>query len=359
MSMWRCSLLCQGLCRHAERAAQSGQRSAHAGARRRARTPGSPSWRVRFTLSSLTRARGRGAQEGEPSHALYAKERAELLASLKRRAEKLHGALSELPGVSCNPPEGALYAMPRIRLPPGAIEVAPRPPPSARAARGLAGGAGGVGARCMLLRAMSCSSRAVARLARARTGVLPCGRAGGNASARRWGRLLRRPAARRPWSGSAPIPRGRICQLRWVQACWPGRVESQLGLSRRGTGAQAAKEAGKAPDAFYCMRMLEETGIVTVPGSGFKQARAGRRPPPTLWHTSRAAVCGRAVADALLGRRTRSGASSCTHTASSHALCLGQQADRYGARHGSLQQCRSLPRGACYHSEQTFAQLLY
>ena len=39
-------------------------------------------------------------------------------------------------------------------------------------------------------------------------------------------------------------------------------------------GWQAAKEAGKAPDFFYCKQLLEETGIVTVPGSGFKQARA-------------------------------------------------------------------------------------
>ena len=26
-----------------------------------------------------------------------------------------------------------------------------------------------------------------------------------------------------------------------------------------------------APDAYYCMLLLEETGIVTVPGSGFRQ----------------------------------------------------------------------------------------
>ncbi|KAK9821912.1 hypothetical protein WJX81_002904 [Elliptochloris bilobata] len=94
-------------------------------------------------------------KEGEPSYLLYSKERSELLASLKRRAERLHKALSELQGVTCNPLEGALYAMPRIHLPPGAI--------------------------------------------------------------------------------------------------------------------QAAKEAGKAPDFFYCKQLLEETGIVTVPGSGFKQ----------------------------------------------------------------------------------------
>ena len=33
----------------------------------------------------------------------------------------------------------------------------------------------------------------------------------------------------------------------------------------------AAKAAGKAPDVFYCLRLLEETGISTVPGSGFGQ----------------------------------------------------------------------------------------
>jgi glutamate--glyoxylate aminotransferase len=34
---------------------------------------------------------------------------------------------------------------------------------------------------------------------------------------------------------------------------------------------EAAKEAGKTPDTFYCLQLLEETGIVTVPGSGFGQ----------------------------------------------------------------------------------------
>ena len=34
----------------------------------------------------------------------------------------------------------------------------------------------------------------------------------------------------------------------------------------------AAREAGKKPDVFYCLRLLEETGISTVPGSGFGQA---------------------------------------------------------------------------------------
>lgn len=35
---------------------------------------------------------------------------------------------------------------------------------------------------------------------------------------------------------------------------------------------EAAAAAGKAPDAFYCLRLLDATGVVVVPGSGFGQA---------------------------------------------------------------------------------------
>ncbi|XP_074383632.1 glutamate--glyoxylate aminotransferase 2-like isoform X2 [Apium graveolens] len=34
---------------------------------------------------------------------------------------------------------------------------------------------------------------------------------------------------------------------------------------------EAAKRAGKIPDVFYCLQLLEATGICTVPGSGFGQ----------------------------------------------------------------------------------------
>lgn len=34
---------------------------------------------------------------------------------------------------------------------------------------------------------------------------------------------------------------------------------------------ETAKQAGKAPDVFYCLKLLEATGISTVPGSGFGQ----------------------------------------------------------------------------------------
>ncbi|XP_054043592.1 alanine aminotransferase 2-like [Rissa tridactyla] len=41
----------------------------------------------------------------------------------------------------------------------------------------------------------------------------------------------------------------------------------------------AAKEQGQAPDMFFCMKLLEETGICVVPGSGFGQRR-GHLPLP-------------------------------------------------------------------------------
>jgi glutamate--glyoxylate aminotransferase len=34
---------------------------------------------------------------------------------------------------------------------------------------------------------------------------------------------------------------------------------------------EAAKAAGKAPDVFYALQLLDETGITVVPGSGFGQ----------------------------------------------------------------------------------------
>ena len=39
----------------------------------------------------------------------------------------------------------------------------------------------------------------------------------------------------------------------------------------------AAKAAGKVPDTFYALALLEETGIVVVPGSGFGQVEG-------TWH---------------------------------------------------------------------------
>ena len=37
---------------------------------------------------------------------------------------------------------------------------------------------------------------------------------------------------------------------------------------------EAAAKAGKPPDAFYALNLLEATGIIVVPGSGFGQAKS-------------------------------------------------------------------------------------
>ena len=34
---------------------------------------------------------------------------------------------------------------------------------------------------------------------------------------------------------------------------------------------EAAKAAGKQPDTFYCLALLDATGVCVVPGSGFGQ----------------------------------------------------------------------------------------
>ncbi|KAK4789745.1 hypothetical protein SAY86_017049 [Trapa natans] len=49
----------------------------------------------------------------------------------------------------------------------------------------------------------------------------------------------------------------------------------RIRLPRR--AIKAAGAANTAPDAFYCKRLLNATGVVVVPGSGFGQV-------PETWH---------------------------------------------------------------------------
>ncbi|GBG31915.1 Alanine aminotransferase 1 [Hondaea fermentalgiana] len=56
-------------------------------------------------------------REGSPSFAQYEEESMAVFGSLKRRAAKLEAALNAMPGVSCKPLEGAMYAFPKIELP--------------------------------------------------------------------------------------------------------------------------------------------------------------------------------------------------------------------------------------------------
>ena len=59
---------------------------------------------------------------GGPSHARWAAERKETLEGLARRARLLGEGLDAVPGIRCNAVAGAMYAFPRISLPPGVTD---------------------------------------------------------------------------------------------------------------------------------------------------------------------------------------------------------------------------------------------
>jgi len=61
----------------------------------------------------------RPPRPGEPSHETYVREREAILASLRRRAAIVEKGLNAVPGITCNPVAGAMYAFPRIDLPEG------------------------------------------------------------------------------------------------------------------------------------------------------------------------------------------------------------------------------------------------
>ena len=61
---------------------------------------------------------------GEPSYDLYASQRAGILGSLAERAEMIAKALNALPGITCNPADGAMYLFPSVSLPKGAMLAA-------------------------------------------------------------------------------------------------------------------------------------------------------------------------------------------------------------------------------------------
>lgn len=63
-------------------------------------------------------------RNGDPSHALYVKETTDIFGSLARRAERLAQAFNSLPGISCNPSMGAMYAFPKITLSAKAVAAA-------------------------------------------------------------------------------------------------------------------------------------------------------------------------------------------------------------------------------------------
>jgi aspartate/methionine/tyrosine aminotransferase len=64
----------------------------------------------------------RPPRPGDPSHASYQRERAEVLETLRRKGEMVERGLNAVPGITCNPVAGAMYAFPRIALPAGVTD---------------------------------------------------------------------------------------------------------------------------------------------------------------------------------------------------------------------------------------------
>jgi aspartate/methionine/tyrosine aminotransferase len=65
----------------------------------------------------------RPPRPGEPSFDLYDRERRGILDSLRRRAAMVEKGLNAVAGIQCNPLTGAMYAFPRITLPPGVSDA--------------------------------------------------------------------------------------------------------------------------------------------------------------------------------------------------------------------------------------------
>jgi aspartate/methionine/tyrosine aminotransferase len=59
---------------------------------------------------------------GGPSRALFERERDGILDALRRKAEIVERGLRAVPGITCNRVAGAMYAFPRITLPPGVTD---------------------------------------------------------------------------------------------------------------------------------------------------------------------------------------------------------------------------------------------
>ncbi len=65
----------------------------------------------------------RPPKPGEPSYETYVRERDCVLGELKARAVMLAEGLNRIPGIECNVVAGAMYAFPRITLPPGRTDT--------------------------------------------------------------------------------------------------------------------------------------------------------------------------------------------------------------------------------------------
>jgi aspartate/methionine/tyrosine aminotransferase len=64
----------------------------------------------------------RPPRPGDPSFATWERERSEILETLRRKAGVVSKGLDAIDGIRCNEVTGAMYAFPRISLPPGVTD---------------------------------------------------------------------------------------------------------------------------------------------------------------------------------------------------------------------------------------------
>lgn len=181
-------------------------------------------------------------KEGDPSYEQHKAEEIGILESLRRRAQLMTDGFNACEGVTCNYTEGAMYSFPKLNLPPKVCSASPTPPgcsmdvPSASCLDAL-----------MRRLYMLCHAWWVHQMS--------CG-------------------------SCRPAFRGGSCLQKMLH-------ETLVTLPPLCVQAmQAAKKAGKAPDTWYCLELLQATGILTVPGA--TGALCPRPGPKThhIWCTS-------------------------------------------------------------------------
>ena len=171
---------------------------------------------------------------GAPSARAYEAERAAILGSLKARAERVSQSLGGLEGVTCRMSDGALYAFPKVRKQETCAGWGPetngRPPPNVD-------------------RSERCSPLAGSR--------------------RRTATTNRHPSPCVTHLLLLLLAVLFLLNLVLLFLVLAARAVAQVDLPA--SFVLDAEAQGHAADELYCLQLLEATGVVVVPGSGFGQ----------------------------------------------------------------------------------------
>lgn len=63
-------------------------------------------------------------KQDEPSYEQFCAEKSKVLSDLAKKAKLVENLFNQLPGYHCQPVMGAMYAFPRLELPPSAMQAA-------------------------------------------------------------------------------------------------------------------------------------------------------------------------------------------------------------------------------------------